>query len=148
MHTDKYKPAACAPAARFNQIYLKLRARDQGSKTEMKRWDWEKKRKIKLLRRLIFKPPPHCLTVCNIPTPWSLSAALVCMKLCIYISVCNTAQFWPEFIFKKKKKIYTGAALRYEFTFPKQERVGAPSPHVLNSDTRRSTSPPVVADGG
>lgn len=31
-------------AARFNQIYLKLRARDQGSETEMKRWDGKKKK--------------------------------------------------------------------------------------------------------
>lgn len=32
MHTDKYNATACALAARFNQIYLKLRATGPGKR--------------------------------------------------------------------------------------------------------------------
>lgn len=45
MHTDNYNTTACLPAARFNQIYLKLRERDKGRETEMKKardGPWEK----------------------------------------------------------------------------------------------------------
>lgn len=45
MHTDNYNTTACLPAARFNQIYLKLRESDKGGETEMKKGrdgPWEK----------------------------------------------------------------------------------------------------------
>lgn len=37
MHTDNYNTTACLPAARFNQIYLKLREGDEGREAEAKK---------------------------------------------------------------------------------------------------------------
>lgn len=47
MHTDNYNTTACLPAACFNQIYLKLRKREQGRETEVKKGRETVREKIK-----------------------------------------------------------------------------------------------------
>lgn len=86
MHTDNYNTTACLPAACFNQIYLKLREREQGREAEMKKGRDGPREKSKANSSEIISTFFPCLIFCKMLNNYTgilcyLSAVTVCNAL-------------------------------------------------------------------